>query len=124
MFNIRSIVSHVLLLSKAQLPQIGLDRGIPPCGFLVMLPPCWESSAIFSAKGSPSSWLRDAEEVRAFFRDLPTPAELQAMADRWVGVDDQAKRLADRNIRALTGMSLRLSTGSLVFLSAATAATG
>ena len=27
--------------------------------------------------------LRGAEEVRAFFRDLCTPAELQAMADRW-----------------------------------------
>ena len=79
MFHIRSIVSHVLLLSKAQLPQIGLDRGIQPCGFLAMLPPCWESCAILSAKGSPSSSLRDAEEVRAFFRDLPTPTELQAM---------------------------------------------
>ena len=31
--------------------------------------------------------LRDAEEVRAFFRDLCTPAELQAMSDRWSVVD-------------------------------------
>ena len=103
--------------------QIGLDRGIQPCGFLAMLPPCWESRAIFSAKGSPSSWLRDAEEVRAFFRDLPTPAELQAMADRWAVVDDQAKRLADRNIRALTGLNLTTLDRVTRFL-AATAATG
>ena len=27
--------------------------------------------------------LRTAEELRAFFRDLCTPAELQALTDRW-----------------------------------------
>ena len=27
--------------------------------------------------------LRSAEECRAFLRDLCTPAEIQAMADRW-----------------------------------------
>ena len=31
--------------------------------------------------------LRTSEECRAFFRDLCTPAELQAMADRWAVVD-------------------------------------
>ncbi len=31
--------------------------------------------------------LRSAEECRAFFKDLCTPAELQAMADRWAVVD-------------------------------------
>ena len=31
--------------------------------------------------------LKTPDEVRAFFRDLCTPAELQAMADRWAVVD-------------------------------------
>ena len=31
--------------------------------------------------------LETPEECRAFFRDLCTPAEIQAMADRWVVVD-------------------------------------
>ena len=31
--------------------------------------------------------LRSVEECRAFFRDLCTPAELQAMADRWAVVE-------------------------------------
>ena len=30
--------------------------------------------------------LRSVEECRAFFRDLCTPAELQALADRWAVV--------------------------------------
>ncbi len=59
----------------------------------------------------------------AFFRDLPTPAELQAMADRWAVVDNQAKRLADRNIHALADMNLTTLDRVTHFL-AATAATG
>ena len=39
--------------------------------------------AVFSA----IAVLRTAEECRAFFRDLCTPAEIQAMADRWAAVD-------------------------------------
>ena len=31
--------------------------------------------------------LRSVEECRSFFRDLCTPAELQAMADRWAVVE-------------------------------------
>ncbi|MFM7432425.1 MAG: Trp family transcriptional regulator, partial [Gammaproteobacteria bacterium] len=30
--------------------------------------------------------LRNVEECRSFFRDLCTPAELQAMSDRWAVV--------------------------------------
>ena len=50
--------------------------------------------------------LRSAEECRAFFRDLCTPAELQAMADRWAVVDFLKRRLPYREIHALTGVSV------------------
>ena len=50
--------------------------------------------------------LRTAEEVRAFFRDLCTPAELQAMADRWAVVDYLKRGLPYREIHRLTGVSV------------------
>ena len=50
--------------------------------------------------------LRGAEEVRAFFRDLCTPAELQAMADRWAVVDYLGRSLPYREIHRLTGVSV------------------
>src|ERR1700754_3248149 len=50
--------------------------------------------------------LRTAEEVRAFFRDLCTPAELQAMADRWSVVDYLKRGLPYREIHRLTGVSV------------------
>src|ERR1700689_1894703 len=49
--------------------------------------------------------LRTPEEVRAFFRDLCTPAELQAMADRWSVVDYLNRVLPHREIRRLPGVS-------------------
>ncbi len=50
--------------------------------------------------------LRHAEEVRAFFRDLCTPAELQAMADRWAVVDYLGRGMPYREIHSLTGVSV------------------
>lgn len=50
--------------------------------------------------------LRSADECRAFFRDLCTPAELQAMADRWAVVDFLKRRLPYREIHSLTGVSV------------------
>ena len=50
--------------------------------------------------------LRSAEEVRAFFRDLCTPAELQAMADRWAVVEPLKRGLPYREIHRLTGVSV------------------
>jgi len=50
--------------------------------------------------------LRSPEEVRAFFRDLCTPAELQAMADRWAVVELLEKGLPYREIQKLTGVSV------------------
>jgi TrpR-related protein YerC/YecD len=50
--------------------------------------------------------LRSPEELRAFFRDLCTPAELQAMSDRWAVVELLGRGLAYREIQKLTGVSV------------------
>ncbi|MBV6416495.1 MAG: hypothetical protein CMLOHMNK_01088 [Steroidobacteraceae bacterium] len=50
--------------------------------------------------------LRTSEEARAFFRDLCTPAELEAMADRWAVVECLQRGLPYREIHRLTGVSL------------------
>src|SRR3569833_3442070 len=47
--------------------------------------------------------LRTADEVRAFFRDLCTPAELQAMADRWTIVDHLKRSVPYREIHRRAG---------------------
>jgi TrpR-related protein YerC/YecD len=50
--------------------------------------------------------LRTPDECRAFFRDLCTPAELQAMADRWAVVDFLKRGVPYREIHRLTGVSV------------------
>jgi TrpR-related protein YerC/YecD len=50
--------------------------------------------------------LNTPEEVRAFLRDLCTPAELQAMADRWAVVDPLKRAMPYRKIHELTGVSV------------------
>jgi TrpR-related protein YerC/YecD len=50
--------------------------------------------------------LKSADEVRAFLRDLCTPAEIQAMADRWAVVDPLKRSLPYREIHQLTGVSI------------------
>src|SRR5579862_299485 len=50
--------------------------------------------------------LQTADECRAFLRDLCTPAELQAMADRWAVVDYLQRDLPYREIHRLTGVSV------------------
>ena len=50
--------------------------------------------------------LHTPDEVRAFFRDLCTPAELQAMADRWAVVDHLKRSVPYREIHRLTGVSV------------------
>jgi TrpR-related protein YerC/YecD len=52
------------------------------------------------------SLLRTPEECRAFLKDLCTPAELQAMADRWTVVDYLKRGLPYRRIHQLTGVSV------------------
>jgi len=50
--------------------------------------------------------LKSVEECRSFLRDLCTPAELQAMADRWAVVGDLQRGLSYREIHRHTGVSL------------------
>jgi TrpR-related protein YerC/YecD len=50
--------------------------------------------------------LRSSDECRAFFRDLCTPAEIQAMADRWAVVDWLMRGVPYREINRLTGVSV------------------
>ncbi|MGI9220964.1 MAG: YerC/YecD family TrpR-related protein [Woeseiaceae bacterium] len=50
--------------------------------------------------------LRTAEECRNFLRDLCTPAELQALVDRWQVVELLENGLTYRQINDLTGVSV------------------
>ena len=50
--------------------------------------------------------LRTPQECRAFFRDLCTPAEIQAMADRWAVVEWLRRGLPYREIHRVTGVSV------------------
>lgn len=50
--------------------------------------------------------LRTADEVRAFLADLCTPAELQAMADRWRVVPHLIAGLPYREIHDRTAVSV------------------
>jgi len=49
---------------------------------------------------------RTPEELRAFLKDLCTPAELQAMADRWAVVEYLQQDLPYREIHRITGVSV------------------
>lgn len=51
--------------------------------------------------------LRNLDECRAFFHDLCTPAELQALKDRWAVAELLAEgRLSYRQIHEQTGVSV------------------
>ena len=50
--------------------------------------------------------LRTAQECRQFFTDLCTPAELEALVDRWAVVAYLNDGLPYRQIHALTGVSV------------------
>ncbi len=50
--------------------------------------------------------LRDTREFRQFLEDLCTPAELQALVDRWQVVEYLQKDLPYRKIHDLTGVSV------------------
>ena len=50
--------------------------------------------------------LEDVSECRNFFKDLCTPAELQALVDRWQVVEYLEQGLPYRKIHDLTGVSV------------------
>ena len=58
--------------------------------------------ALFAAVTS----LQSVDECRSFFKDLCTPAELQALVDRWQVVECLEQGLPYRRIHDLTGVSV------------------
>ncbi|WP_133127060.1 YerC/YecD family TrpR-related protein [Legionella nagasakiensis] len=56
------------------------------------------------------SLLKSTEEATAFFTDLCTPAELEAMADRWQVVPLLRKGMPYRTIHDETGVSVTTIT--------------
>ncbi len=58
--------------------------------------------ALFEAINS----LETLDECRNFFKDLCTPAELQALVDRWQVVEYLQQDLPYRKIHDLTGVSV------------------
>jgi len=62
----------------------------------------WAESSLYGAVVS----LTDADECQAFFRDLCTPAELQALIDRWAVVILLREGLTYREIHDRTGVSV------------------
>ena len=50
--------------------------------------------------------LEDVHEIRNFFKDLCTPAELQALVDRWQVVQLLRQELPYRRIHDITGVSV------------------
>ncbi len=58
--------------------------------------------ALFGAVNS----LQDIQECRKFFKDLCTPAELQALVDRWQVVGYLQQDLPYRRIHDMTGVSV------------------
>lgn len=50
--------------------------------------------------------MNSVDEIRALFRDLCTPTELQAMADRWAVVECLRRGLPYREIHRQTGVSV------------------
>lgn len=52
------------------------------------------------------SAIETPQEARAFFKDLSTPSELQAMVDRWLVVDELVQGKSYRTIHDETGVSV------------------
>ncbi len=50
--------------------------------------------------------LQDVHECRNFFKDLCTPAELQALVDRWQVVELLQQDIPYRRIHDITGVSV------------------
>lgn len=65
-----------------------------------------ESDAPLEALAEALAALDSPGEVEAFLRDLCTPAELEAMADRWRVVPLLLERVPYREIHERTGVSV------------------
>lgn len=65
-----------------------------------------DADASLKALAKALAALDKPDEVRAFLVDLCTPAELEAMADRWRVVPHLLKGVPYREIHELTGVSV------------------
>jgi TrpR-related protein YerC/YecD len=65
-----------------------------------------DTSAPLRALAEALACLGEASTVEAFLRDLCTPAELEAMADRWRVVPLLVQGVPYREIHDLTGVSV------------------
>jgi len=65
-----------------------------------------DADAGFKALAEALAALRDPAEVAAFLRDLCTPAELEAMTDRWRVVPLLLEGVPYREIHQRTGVSV------------------
>lgn len=65
-----------------------------------------KADASLKALALAFSTLEEQRDVLAFLRDLCTPAELEAMADRWRVVPLLLKGVPYREIHELTGVSV------------------
>ena len=68
--------------------------------------PDTDADASFRALAKALAGLERVDEVAAFLRDLCTPAELEAMADRWRVVPLLLKGVPYREIHDLTQVSV------------------
>lgn len=68
--------------------------------------PAGESEDRLIALATALRGLRAVEDICAFLEDLCTPAELEAMTDRWRAVTLLLRGLPYRDIHALTGVSV------------------
>ncbi len=60
--------------------------------------------------------LKDKKECRAFFEDICTPAEIEALADRWKVARLLVKDMPYREVSEKTGVSLATVTRVARFL--------
>lgn len=68
--------------------------------------PEYDAAVAIGALAEVLARLKDAEEVRAFLQDLCTPAELEAMGDRWRVVPMLLQGVPYREIHERTKVSV------------------
>ena len=68
--------------------------------------PTYDANIAIDALAEALSALKGAAEIRAFLEDLCTPAELEAMTDRWRVVPLLQQGMPYREIHDLTGVSV------------------
>jgi TrpR-related protein YerC/YecD len=68
--------------------------------------PSYDAAIAIDALAHVLASLKDAEEVRAFLEDLCTPAELEAMGDRWRVVPELLRGAPYREIHDRTKVSV------------------